>query len=226
VEFRCDRAGACYRVPVRLTASQLQGKSALIAVAAPRHPRRIGSWTASWLVGQHMLARRKVRGISQKAFQRSLRISDTRFVVQTGDGPCRLSRQAPVSDGKTRLGPCFLVASSEPGMAGLCRPQVLAVVAGAVQPPLLLEQEVLITDGPAMVAPGTLDAADLAQVSGFELRVGTQSLGLLPLCPVPAASFTTEGGFQAPPSYTWTSAAEEELTDRLNRLLEGRPPGE
>ncbi len=226
VEFRCERAGTAYRVPVRLTASQLQGKNALVTVAAPRHPRRIGTWTATWLIGEHVLARRKVRGISQKTFQRSLRISDTRFIVQPKEGPCRLSRQAPPADGQSRLGPCFLLASGEPGMAGLCRAQVVALVAGAVQPPLLGEQEVLVTDGPAMVAPGTLDAADLAQVSGFELRVAGQSLGLLPLCPVPSATFTSEGGFHPPPSYTWTSAAEEEMNDRLNRLLEGRSPGE
>jgi hypothetical protein len=246
VEFRCERVGMAFRVPVRLTASQLQGKSALVTVAPARHPRRLGTWTATWMIGEHVLARHKARGISQKAFQRSLRISDTRFVVQAPEGPFRLARQAPVPDGRTRVGPCFLVASSEPGMAGLCRPQVVALVGGAGPvlpatttrsgdvnreagpglPPLLLEQEVLVTDGPAMVAPGTLDAADLSQVSGFELRVAGHSLGLLPMCPVPAATFTAEGGFQAPPDYTWTSAAEEEMNDRLNRLLEGRPPPE
>jgi hypothetical protein len=178
------------------------------------------------MVGEHVLARHKVRGISRRAFLRSLRISDTRFVVQPPTGACRLVRQAPPADGRTRLGPCFLVASSEPGMAGLCQAQVLAVVPGAVQPPLLLEQEVLVSDGPAVVAPGTLDAGDLAQVSGFDLRVAGTSLGMLPLCPVPAATFTSEGSFQAPPDYTWTSAAEEEMNDRLNRLLEGRLPGE
>jgi hypothetical protein len=222
VEFRSERDGTSYRVPVRLSASQLQGSSALITVALPRHLRRLGAWTATWMIGQHVLARQRVRGISRRAFQRSLRISDTRFVVQPRSGPCRLVRQPPLQDGATRVGPCFLVASSEPGMAGICRPQVVAVVPGAVQPPLLLEQDVLITDGPAMVAPGTLDAADLAQVSGFELHVGRQVLGLLPLCPVPVATFTAEGGFQAPQDYTWTAAAEEEMNDRLNRLLEGR----
>ncbi len=226
VEFRCERAGLAYRVPVRLSMSQLQGKSALITVAPPRQPRRLGAWTATWSVGQHVLARQRVRGISQKAFQRSLRISDTRFVVQSRSGPFRLVRQPPAQDGQTRVGPCFLVASGEPGMAGVCRPQVVALVAGAVQPPLLLDQEVLITDGPAMVAPGTLDAGDLGQVSGFELRIGTQVLGMLPMCPVPAATFTGEGGFHAPPDYTWTAAAEEEMNDRLNRLLEGRGSGE
>ena len=45
-------------------------------------------------------------------------------------------------------------------------------------PPLLLEQEVLITDGPTMVAPGTLDVADLKQVSGFEIRSKRRVLGV------------------------------------------------
>ena len=54
-----------------------------------------------------------------------------------------------------------------PGCATL---QVHAQVPGAVQPPLLLEQDVLVTDGPTVFAPGTLDAADLAQVTAFELR--------------------------------------------------------
>jgi hypothetical protein len=103
---------------------------------------------------------------------------------------------------------------------------VAAQVPGAVQPPLLLEQEVLITDGPTMVAPGTLDAADLHQVSGFELSVRGRALGVLSLCPAPAASFTGEGGFKPPHEFTWSAAAEEEMTERLNRLLEGRNKGE
>ena len=104
--------------------------------------------------------------------------------------------------------------------------RVAAQVPGAVQPPLLLEQEVLITDGPTMVAPGTLDAADLAQVSGFELSVKGRTLGVLSLCPAPTATFTSEGGFKPPHEFTWSAAAEEEMTERLNRLLEGKGKGE
>ena len=137
----------------------------------------------------------------------------------------RLARQVPPLERPARVGPCFLVSSGEPGMAGLCQLQVHAQVPGAVQPPLLLEQEVLITDGPTMVAPGTLDAADLAQVSGFELSVKGQPLGVLSLCPAPTATFTSEGGFKPPPDFTWSAAAEEEMNDRLKRLLEGRGKG-
>ncbi len=191
-----------------------------------RYPRRIGAWTATWLLGDRPLGTQRIRAISQHHFQRSLRLSDTRFVVRDGDGPLRLTRQAPPLEGPIRVGPCFLVSSSEPGMAGLCSLRMAAQVPGAVQPPLLQEQEILITDGPAMAAPGTLDVSDLAQVSGFEVSVKGRLLGVLSLCPAPTAAFTSEGGFKPPPEFTWTAAAEEEMTERLNRLLEGKCKGE
>jgi hypothetical protein len=228
VEFRCERSGSATRVPATLCSSQLAGQRALLTVVPRRHPRRIGAWTATWVLGNAPLASQRVRGISQRSFQRSLRISDTRFVVQAHLGePVRLARQMPPLDKAGRVGPCFLVASAEPGMAGHCQLQVAAQVPGAVRPPLLLEQEVLITDGPTMVAPGTLDAADLAQVSGFELSLrrptgGGPVLGVLSLCPAPTATFTSEGGFKPPHDFTWSAAAEEEMNERLNRLLEGR----
>jgi hypothetical protein len=228
VEFRCERSGTAFRAPACLCSSQLANRSALVSVVPQRYPRRLGAWVATWLLGDRPLASQRVRGISQRHFQRSLRISDTRFVVQQGPGPgpVRLARQAPPLDGKVRVGPCFLVSSGEPGMAGLCRLQVTAQVPGAVQPPLLLEQQVLITDGPCLVAPGTLDAADLHQVGGFELSVRGQALGVLSLCPAPAAAFTAEGGFKAPHEFNWTPAAEEEMNERLNRLLENRSRGD
>jgi hypothetical protein len=226
VEFRCDRAGVCFRVPACLTCSQLTARSSLVTVVPSRYPRRIGTWTATWLVGEHVLARHRIRGISQRTFQKSLRISDTRFVMQKDDGPFQLTLQPPPPGAKTRVGPCFLIASGEPGMAGLCKLQVSAQVPGAVQPPLLLEQRVRITDGPAVVAPGTLEASDLLQVAGFEISVAGRPLGSLSLRPVPEATFTSEGGFRAPVDYTWNAAAEEEMSDRLNRLIEGQLPGE
>ena len=84
-----------------------------------------------------------------------------------------------------------------------------------------MEADALITDGPTAFAPGTVDVADVAQLSAFELTLKGQSLGVLSLCPAPTAAFTAEGGFKPPHDYSWSAAAEEELTDRLNRLLEG-----
>jgi hypothetical protein len=226
VEFRCERGGAAHRAPARLSSSQLSGRQAMAAVAPRRTPRRIGAWTATWLLGDRPLAVQRINGISQSAFRRSLRVSDTRFVVQSAGGAVRLGRQAPPLDKGGRVGPCFLVSSDRPGMAGLCPLRVAAQVPGAMRPPLLLEQDVLITDGPTMVAPGTLDAADLAQVSGFELTVKGRPLGVLSLCPAPTAAFTAEGGFKPPHDFSWSAAAEEEMTERLNRLLEGKGKGE
>jgi hypothetical protein len=221
VEFRCERGGTAYRVPALLCSSQLQGRKALVTVAPRRYPRRMGTWTATWLLGDKPLAVQRVRGISKRTFYRSLRVSDTRFLVRDGGGKVRLARQVPPASSGARVGPCFLVASGEPGMAGLCKLRVAAQVPGTMAAPLLLEQEVLVSDGPTPVAPGTLDAADLAQVTGFELTVRGRQLGVLPLCPAPTAVFTSEGGFRPPQEFTWSSAAEEEMTERLNRLLDG-----
>jgi hypothetical protein len=222
LELRCERSGATTRAPIVLCSSQLTGRQALVTVVPRGHSRRIGALSATWLLGDRPLASQRVRGISQRAFQRSLRISDTRFVVQGRGAGVRLLRTAPTLEGPDRVGPCFLVSSTEAGMAGRCRLRVTAQVPGAVQPPLLLEQDVLISDGPTMVAPGTLDPGDLKQVTGFELSAKSHTLGLLSLCPAPAAAFTSEGGFKPAHDFTWSAAAEEEMTERLNRLLEGR----
>jgi len=53
-------------------------------------------------------------------------------------------------------------------MAGLCPLSVHALVPGAAQPPLLLDEPILITDGPALVAPGTLDTEAVRDLFGGE----------------------------------------------------------
>jgi hypothetical protein len=221
VQFRNERDGSTHEVMVTLAGSQMQTRQALISASPRKLPKRIGAWTATWRVGDLPLASQRVRAISQRYFQNSLRISDTRFVAMDRSKRLSVRRQLPPLTEVMRLGPCFHVASREPGMAGLCQLQVFAQVPGGVQAPLLLEQELLVTDGPTMFTPGTVDVADLQQVSAFELRMRTHTIGVLPLSPVPTASFNNEGGFQSPPDFLWTSAADEELTERLNRLMGG-----
>jgi hypothetical protein len=223
VEFRSERGGPVQVVPARLCSSQLANRHALVTVVPRRFPRRIGSWLVTWSLADRPLAGHRVRSISTRTFQRSLRVSDARFVLRWPKGDVTLARQVPPSEKPSRVGPCFLVSSREPGMAGFCQLQVHAQVPGSVQPPLLMEQEVLITDGPTTFAPGTLDAADVGQIAAFELCLKGQSLGLLSLCPAPTATFTSEGGFKPPHDFAWSAAAEEELNDRLNRLVEGGP---
>jgi hypothetical protein len=224
VEFRNERGGPPQVVPARLCSSQLAERHALATVVPRRFPRRIGSWLVTWSLADRPLAGQRIRAISTRSFQRSLRVSDARFVLRWPKGDVTLARQVPPSEKPARVGPCFLVSSREPGMAGFCRLQVHAQVPGSVQPPLLMEQDVLITDGPTTFAPGTVDAADVGQIAAFDLCLKGQSLGLLSLCPAPTATFTSEGGFKPPHDFAWSAAAEEELNDRLNRLVEGGPP--
>src|SRR5204863_6040023 len=133
---RCERSGHTSLAPVRRCGSQLMGNQALLMVTPRRFPRRIGDWVTTWMAGDRALASQRVRAISQKHFQRSLRVADTRFVTQNAKGVVRLSRQLSQSDHPARVGPCFLVCSREPGMAGVCLLRVQAQVSGAIQPPL------------------------------------------------------------------------------------------
>jgi hypothetical protein len=220
VEFRSERDGATQLVPVPLSSTQLSGRRALLSAAPRKSPRKMGSWSVTWLVAGRPLAMQRVKAISLRTFQRSLRVSDTRFVVGTKEG-VELRRQVPPLAEARRVGPCFLVSSREPGMAGLCTLRVCAQVPGAEQAPTLLEQPTLITDGPTMFAPGTLDTSDLGQLAAFELRLKSHVLGVLSLCPVPAASFTAEGGFKPAGDFLWSGAADEELSERLGRLMNG-----
>ena len=223
VFFRHERDGICQELLIPLAGSQLQGKQTLVVAAPHKLPRRGGIWTATWQVGDKVLASQRIKAISQRAFHKSLRISDTRFVVADWKGAVTVRRQLPPLVEVSRLGPCFLVSSSEAGMAGICRLCVHAQVPGGIRPPLLEEQETLITDGPTMFAPGTVEVAELGQLAAFDLRLKHRSLGLLPLSPVPSATFNNEGGFKPPAGdYIWTNAADEELTERLNRLMNGR----
>ncbi len=209
VEFRSDR-GTVHDVPATFSSSQLAGRQAIVSVALPKIPRRRGVWSATWMLGDYPLATQSVRAISQRELQ-----SEKQGTV--------LARHLPPLQEDLRVGPCFLVASKEPGMAGICVLEVRALVSEAIRPPLLQEDELLITDGPTMFVPGTLDAADLKQVTAFELRLKDQVLGTLSLCPAPSATFTSEGGFKPPPDFNWSVAAEDELSERLGRLME-RPP--
>ena len=54
-------------------------------------------------------------------------------------------------------------------------------------------QRIVLHDGPAIIAPGTLARGDLGNVFAFELTSSGHRLGLLPLAPVPTASF--DGGW-------------------------------
>jgi hypothetical protein len=220
VVFRWERSGRCDEAPAQLSAAQLAGKEAMVAVSPPRLPKKAGEWQVSWQIGERVLAVQRVRAITTKAFLDSLRVADTRFVIQAAKGGLQVRRQLPTLDEVERAGPCFLLCSREPGMAGLVHLQVAAQVPGAVQPPAAADQKVLVTDGPTLVSPPLLDAAELAQLTAFELRHRKRTLGSLPLSPVPLAALSGEGGFKPPGDFLWNNVAEEELLERLSRLMD------
>ena len=221
VEFTDLRAGQTYAFPVRLISGQLTGHQALVHVACPRRPKRLGHWAVSWTLCGQVLARNEVRIISQRAFRRSLYLADSRYVHQDErKGAAAMTRHLPTLEPHSRVGPCFLVASKEPGVAALCPLEVRVQFKGANRSPVLMEQEVLVTDGPSLFLPGTISMDDLHEVSAFELLSRGQPLGLLSMAPAPVANFTSEGGYKPPDDYAWNAVAEEELADRLTKLME------
>ncbi|MBO0698416.1 MAG: hypothetical protein J2P46_08485, partial [Zavarzinella sp.] len=206
--FRTARGTKTVVTSVPLTASQLEGKEALVTALPPRLPRKAGEWTVTWTCPGRELATTKLRAVTPRAFRSSLRVSDTRFGIVTTDGQFRVVRQMP-AEGVAKAGPCFFVASREPGMAGRAEFEIGVQVPGVDRSPTVLEQTVLITDGPTPVAPGLIPMAELKHASAFELRIKGRVLGVLPLSPVPTATFTAEGGYKPPPEFTWSAAAED-----------------
>ena len=220
VQFRCERTGRVYEVPITLTAEQRTASEAIITAVCPRRPRQLGAWSVSWRAGDHDLAIRRAEVISNRRFEDSVRVLDSRFVIADKAGAVCVLRQIPGTTTVDRIGPSFLVASAERGAVGVCRLSVLATSPGEGTATLLTSQDVLITDAPTAFAPGLFASTDLARVGGFELRLGERLLGTASLSPVPPATLTAEGGFRPPSNFTWTTAAEEELFERLGRLGE------
>ncbi len=221
VVFKDEREGTSQRVAVRLNHSQLASRGTLLCVWPRKHPRRLGVWSATWTLAERELARQEVRGISLRQFHKSLRVSATRYVLVNPDGAVTVVRSLPTEGDRRRVGPCFLVCSREAGMAGLCSLRVATQVTGS-GPPTAWEQEVLITDGPVVVAPGTIEPAALEKAQTFDLVLQGKVMSTLPLRPAPSAKFTTEGGFEPAAEFAWNSATDDELDQRLGRLLEDR----
>lgn len=220
VTFKDHESGHVQTTPVRLVGSQLSSPHALVTIQAEKRPRRLGHWSVSWTLGDRVIARNEVRVISQRAFQRSLYLSDSRYVLQAKSGKSALTRHVPTAAEADRLGPCFLVASREPGMAALAQLEMRMQYRGGERSPVSMTHEVLVTDGPTLFLPGTVAAEDVTNVAAFEILARGQSLGILSTSPAPAAAFTSEGGFKSPDDYGWSLAAEEELADRLGKLME------
>lgn len=208
---------------VSLTDEQMRMRQTLAAVALPKF-RAVGTYDVSWHLAARCLSTQRIRTVSKKTFLRSLRVSATRFQVETTDGTFHTVRSLPVRDGQLMLDtvasiqPIFYVSSSVPGSAGLA-PFSLRAMVGDVVTTLAINDDILVTDGLKAVMLGTLPMSELSRVKHFTLATGATVLGNLALLPAPTADFTAEGGFAPLDDFLWSAAADEQLKDRLGKLL-------
>ena len=179
-----DRQPSSRRQEALVTAAPAEAAAAGGRVHGRRGGRRPGDWRPQ-----------RLTAVTGRRFVQSLRVSDARFVVggQGGHGAGGPhSRRRPARRRGSARASCSPAGSR--GWRACCRSRSLAVCPGTARPPVILEQTVLVTDGPTVFAPGLLDVGDLAGVTGFELRHKGRVLGVLSLSPVPAAAFNAEGG--------------------------------
>jgi hypothetical protein len=203
-----------------LAAPQLLGKEAALSLVLPLWTRVLGTCSTRWILGNRSLAYAQLQVIPAEELQRSLYLVESHFLSpgKEGTGPSRHHLLA--HDQAKGLRPCFLVASREAGMAGLCPLEVRVQPRDPSCRPLVCKQEILVTDRPLPCIPDLTAVGDLQQIRAFELFCNGQPLGALPVRPTPVAAFTNEGGFRAAMDFDWTSSTDDELFERLEKLME------
>jgi hypothetical protein len=219
IEFLDQRTGQTQTVSLRLSGPQLLARQALLSARPRSWPQQTGMYTVRWSLAGRVLAACSVRTVAPQAFQRSLYLIDGRYVYEGVHGVA-FSPYLPARESLSRLGLCFRVASREPGIAGLCRLKIRARRHDRPGVQDLVEQEMVVTDGPTQFMPATMPAEEFQQIAGYELLGDGQLLGTLSGSPRPIATFTSEGGFRAPVDCDWTTVSEQELADGLRRLME------
>ncbi len=219
LEFTRGSEGRSFSFPVRLAPSHLTAGRAFVALPPVRCPAGLGAWSVRWSAAGWPLAHLSLRTLSRRAFRRSLYLVDAGFRTE---GRCG-SLYKPfltVLDGLTRVGPCFRVASREEGAAGLCRLEVCTRVRSPAAPPAPSRLRLLVAGTPTAVLPPALTPEVFLGVEAFELRCRGRGLGTLEAgVRRPAAQFTSEGGFHGTEEFAWSAAAEQELAQRLEKLL-------
>lgn len=216
--FSDESTGRAYTVPVGLTTAQLARNEAVVVAVCPEVPRQVGAWWVTWTAGDRNLASQRVHAISAERFEAGVRLLETRFALVGPGGGIRTMKIPSSLAGTELVGACFVLSASEAGAAGVCRFELLAVSSGELYPVICREAETVVCDGPTVFVPALFEPVQLARVSGFELRLNGRLMGIASLRPVPAATLNGEGGFAPPPEFAWSSAADEELADRLKRL--------
>ncbi len=214
VEFHDEKQDKREAVRLRTSAAQLAGRQVLLTAIPKAYPKKLGEWSTTWSVGERRFDPLRVRGVSQRELESSIRVSAARYVVQN-EGQLTVSRSLPAS--YARVGPCFLIHGRQAGLAGLASLQIRAT--GPGQNEILSEPQELISEGLTMLVPGTLDSAAVSELTSFELLLKNKVLATLSLGAAPVARLNSEGGIEETPEYDWSVASDEELSEQLARLM-------
>jgi hypothetical protein len=209
---------------VGLSLPQLTARQALLSVGLPGWPWPPGPWSVRWTAAGRWLGGSAACAVSPQEFRQSLYLIDGRYACERTDGQRAHSPYLPPREGVRRVGPCFRVASREPGVAGLCTLELRTRFIAPDRPGEVLRQEVLVSDGPSLFVPPLRSVEEFEQVASFDLYARGELLGSLAGCRRPVVHFTTEGGFREPADFDWTPVAEQELAERLRRLMDVPEP--
>jgi hypothetical protein len=224
VEFTNDRTGAVGRVAPVLGGSQLAGRRAVLGATPPGAPREGEAWEVRWLVAGRCLAQSRLRALSLDEFQQSLDLVDARYAYRAATGPTAFRPHLPPRGTLRYVGPCFRLASADPGAAGVCPLALRIRFKDPARLPYVVRQDVLVTDGPSTFMPLLFTSQEFEQMTTFEVLIEGRPHGSLPGCR-PVLRFTGEGGFTDLTEFDWTPVAAEELQERLSRLMEVPQPG-
>jgi hypothetical protein len=224
VTFTDHGAHTSQTVPVCLSLQQLTGRQALLGAGVPGWPGPPGPWSARWTAAGRWLAGSAACALSAQELRQSIYLIDGRYACERADGQRSYSSYLPPREGVRQVGPCFRLASREAGVAGLCTLELRTRFKDPARPPEVLRQEVLVSDGPSLFVPPLRGAEDFEQVASFDLYARGELLGSVAGCRRPVMRFTAEGGFHEPADFDWTPVTEQELAERLRRLMDVPEP--
>lgn len=218
LEVAPDKHPMPLRFPLSLNPRQLADRQALVNVCIPKtvvkHP-----WNVAWIIAGRTMARQPLRPMPASALSRSLRVLGLRYLVETPSGNWQVAHALPAPRECRRLGPCFILGSAEAGLAGWSTLQTKYLGQdGSTR--FIGQENFLLREGPNPFVPGTVSAEDVVHGERFELWSGKRCLGKLSLRVAPQSKFTAEGAFEPVSDFTWSPAAESQLQERLNTLLQ------
>jgi hypothetical protein len=214
-----DNDGQAERViRPRLSAGQLQSKQASLCMTIGQSNRFRGGLRVNWRVGNRILARCSMRNVSRSMFQESIYLVESRYVYQ--DDPQSMNKESHRATAPENAfpRPCFVLASKEPGLAGVCPLELRVNFRDQARRPMAVLETMVITQTPALFSPKV--PVRCGEIRSFELFCAGRMLGVVRVSPAPSASFNREGGFKATEDYLWNAWAEEEVANRLQMLME------